>query len=1127
VQVTPTLIALTQDDIDVIVRTVPGGAANVQDVYPLAPPQEGILFHRLLNAGRDAYVLSTLIELESAHHADALIGAVQSVIDRHDILRTAVLWEQTATPVQIVYRNAVLPVERLGFESHGAAVDYVRAQMAAEQAAFDLRRAPLVRLLLATGSYDDRCYALLQVHHIACDDRSWRMLIEETTACFEGRQEQLPAAIPYRTYVERALAHSRTEQAWKFFRSRLGHIDEPTAPFGVTDVYGDGCETIEASHTLDLELAHRLRLHAHRLGVSAARLFHAAWGLVVAHSSGRDEIVYGTVLLTFRQKPTDARRMLGISINTLPLRLQLQGVSAEELVRQTDAELRGLLHHQYSSLTMAQRCCAIEGAAPLFTALLNYRHRPPSADIAGPAPALRIIAQRGARTNYPVTLAVDDLGDGFVLTAQADQRIDPARLIMYAQTALRSLVSALHDAPQTPALTLGIIPESERRTLIERYGMAQKSYATEQLIHETFEEQVRRAPHAVAAVHETCSLTYGKLNAKANQLAWYLRSKGAAPDRLVGICVERGLDMIVGLIGILKAGAAYLPLDPNYPGERLHYMIEDASPAIVLIQEKFRSAMPPTQALIVAIDRDWSEIALCPDTNPLAPCLALRPDHLAYVIYTSGSTGKPKGVLIEHRNVTRLFAATEQWFAFNEKDVWTLFHSYAFDFSVWELWGALLYGGRVIVVPYPVTRSAGEFYQMLCDNGVTVLNQTPSAFAQLIDAQARSVRRHSLRLVIFGGEALDFHILKPWVERNGAELPQLVNMYGITETTVHVTYRRLSCMEIQSERGSVIGQPIPDLALYLLDGQQQLVPVGVVGEIYVGGAGVARGYLNRAALTAERFVADPFDSTTRARLYRSGDLGRRRADGTLEYVGRNDDQVKIRGFRIELGEVQAHLARHSKVKDVVVVARCTDNGAARLVAYIVPVAISDTPSAAVLRAHLKTALPEYMVPSAFVTLAQLPLTSNGKLDRRALPEPDQDAYAVQEYAPPEGAIEQSLAGIWRELLAVERISRHDNFFDIGGHSLLAMQVVARIQSLLSVDLSMRGLFNAPSLKELAAHVMELSHSALLQRVKAGAELDELLDKIEALSEDEVASLLQDLTIERAAAGGMAGRSEQF
>jgi amino acid adenylation domain-containing protein len=533
-----------------------------------------------------------------------------------------------------------------------------------------------------------------------------------------------------------------------------------------------------------------------------------------------------------------------------------------------------------------------------------------------------------------------------------------------------------------------------------------------------------------------------------------------------------------------------VPLDPSYPRERVEYLLQDAAPKVVLIQEGLREMLPTTDARLISLDSEWSEIAQLAGSDLSARELGLTPHHLAYVIYTSGSTGQPKGVLVEHRNVVRLFAATQEQFHFNAQDVWTLFHSIAFDFSVWELWGALLHGGRVVVVSYVTARSPQAFYRLLCDEGVTVLNQTPTAFRQVI-AQAQESSQGSpdaLRVVIFGGEALELHTLQGWVESRGAERPQLVNMYGITETTVHVTYRRLSESEIALERSGVVGRSLSDLRVYLLDAHRQPVPIGVAGEIYVGGAGVARGYLNREALTAERFVTDPFSedtpasrSVTQARLYKTGDMGRWRADGELEYLGRNDHQVKIRGYRIELGEIEAQLSRHAQVKEAVVLARETASGEKRLVAYVTRAVPTEELQVEDLRRHLQAVLPEYMVPGAYVVLESLPLTANGKLDRKALPAPNLEAYGIKEYVAPRNSIEASLCDLWKDVLQLQEVGVNDNFFDLGGSSLNAVLVVQRMQRDLKLKVSVIQMFTHPTVGHMAEYLTNADAEETHQR----------------------------------------------
>jgi amino acid adenylation domain-containing protein/thioester reductase-like protein len=1071
------LVELKAQHIERIVQAVPGGCANIQDIYPLAPLQEGLLFHHLLDeSGGDPYVRTTLLSLSSRERLEGLIQALQTVIDRHDVLRTAVLWEQLPQPVQVVYREARLFTAQLELDGARDIVEQLKERMAPGHLRLELRQAPPMRLEMAWDSHSGQWYALLQTHHLFCDNLSLDILISEVMTCLGGLEQSLPQPAAYRNHVAQARSREQTQDAEVFFRAKLADIDGPTVPFGVFDVHGDGSRTETVRQTLEMGLAERIRIQARHSAVSAATLFHAAWALVVSRTSGRDDVVFGSVLLGRLKGSAGAQRILGMFINTLPLRLHLRDVTAKELAEQTQRELVDLLSHEQASLAVAQRCSGASGSTPLFSAVLNYRHSMlnPESEWSSAA-GVSLLASEG-RTNYPLLLSVDDRGEGFVLELETDRRIDAHRMIEYVCTALESLVEALEKSPQTPALSLPILPESERRQLIDEFNNPQSVYSQDRLIHEVFEEQAARRPEAVAVVYEGESLTYAQLNARANQLARYLREEGVGPDQLVGICVERSLEMVVGLLAILKAGGAYVPLDPGYPMERLQYMLSDAAPKVLLTQGHLRSRLASTDATVIALDDEWGVIGRGTSNNREASPPRVRSDHLAYVIYTSGSTGQPKGVMVEHGNVSRLFAATEKWFEFNERDVWTMFHSFAFDFSVWELWGALLHGGRLVVVPHPTARSPQEFYRLVCEEGVTVLNQTPSAFAQLIETQARSEQQHSLRVVIFGGEALELRTLRRWVARNGAQAPQLVNMYGITETTVHVTYRALSEEEIAAEhRGSPIGKPIEDLRVYLLDRYRQPVPIGVPGELYVAGAGVARGYLNRSELTAERFISDPFGTGTQARMYKSGDLGRWRADGTIEYLGRNDSQVKIRGFRIEVGEIEARLAQHPRVKEAVVLAREDVPGEKRLVAYVVPAASSDTPtvSAEMLRAHLKQLLPDYMVPSAFVMMESFPLTANGKLDRRALRVPDRQAHVSGQYEAPNGEVEEILAGIWQNLLRVERVGRQDNFFELGGHSLLIVQMLEQLRGV-GLSTEVRRVFESSTLSDLAGAISSVA-----------------------------------------------------
>jgi len=610
----------------------------------------------------------------------------------------------------------------------------------------------------------------------------------------------------------------------------------------------------------------------------------------------------------------------------------------------------------------------------------------------------------------------------------------------------------------------------EGRSLIQEIASQGKDFPATQCMHQRFEEQVRKTPDGVAVVMPGDArqpLTYSQLNARANRLAHYLQSKGVGPDVLVGLYLDRTPGLIVALLAILKAGGAYLPIDLSYPAERVAFMLSDSEAPVVITDSQTARKLPQTGAAVVCMDENELAWASLSSENPRS---TVTPENLAYSIFTSGSTGKPKGVLITHANVSRLFDATQPWFRFSEQDTWTFFHSSAFDFSVWEIWGALVYGGRLIVVPFADSRSPERFYELLAAERVTVLNQTPSAFRQLVgvDETRPGHKLDKLRLVIFGGEALNLQSLAPWFEKYGDVQPQLVNMYGITETTVHVTYRPLTISDLSEAPGSVIGRSIPDLQLYVLDAGLQPVPVGVPGEMFVGGAGVARGYLKRDALTAERFVQNPFSSRESEKLYRSGDLARRLPDGDLEYMGRADQQVKIRGFRVELGEVQSALTRQPSVREAFVIAKESGDGEKVLVAYVVP-ASGEIPGVDKLRRDLQSTLPSYMVPSKFVFLDQLPLTSNGKVDRAALPAASvRRSEMEQAFNAPQTDLERDIARIYQEVLNLDRVGIDDDFFDLGGNSLGLAEVHAQLQTVMGRSFSVAELFVHTTVRKLAA-----------------------------------------------------------
>ncbi|MBV9791227.1 MAG: amino acid adenylation domain-containing protein, partial [Chloroflexi bacterium] len=782
-----------------------------------------------------------------------------------------------------------------------------------------------------------------------------------------------------------------------------------------------------------------------------------------------------------RQK-VELEPLIGFFVNTLVLRANLAGAPTvrELLARVRDTTLAAYAHQDvpFEELVQAIQPARDLSRNPLFQVMFVLQNTPLAA-VELPAVTLTPVPVDPGIARFDLTLALTETDTGLHAALEYNTAVFTAETAGRLLSQYQAILEHCCAMPDQPITAIPLLSADERQLLLSQGSATVAPYPEERALHELFTAQAQRTPDAIAVVFEAgtrerVTLTYGALNQRANQLAHHLRSlgvgdhtRGRRAETLVGVCLDRSLDLVVALLAVLKAGGAYLPLDPSYPAERLMYMLADAGTRIVVTTAALADRLAPGDVQLVRVDVDAETIAAAPVD---APAVAVPSDGLAYVIYTSGSTGRPKGVQISHANVLRLMHATDAWFGFGPTDVWTLFHSYAFDFSVWELWGALLYGGRLVVVPFFVSRSPEAFRRLLASERVTVLNQTPSAFRQLMRADEEAAARDeqaalALRYVILGGEALDPTMLRGWVVRHGIDTPQLVNMYGITETSVHVTYHVITVDDVRGTSSSPIGVQIPDLSLHVLDARGHLVPPGVPGELHVGGAGIARGYLGQPSLTAERFVPDPFSGIPGARMYRSGDLARRMYDGRLEYRGRLDSQVKLRGFRIELGEIEATLRTHPGVVDAVVLVRGAGDER-RLVAWFVA---TDLVSQAELRTHVATYLPAYMVPAAFVKIDTLPLTPNGKVDQHALPTPtaidrQHDAALVAPRTPTEA----QLTAIWQELLDRQQIGIHDSFFDLGGHSLLATQVMSRLRDVFQVELPIRQLFQTPTVAELAA-----------------------------------------------------------
>ncbi|MGA4844088.1 amino acid adenylation domain-containing protein [Streptomyces sp. G45] len=1035
------LVDLTQEQLDRVVASVPGGAANVQDVYPLGPLQEGIFFHHLMGGDGDPYLGWGMLAADSRADVDRFVTALRAVVDRHDILRTALAWEGLPQPVQVVLRHAEPTVDEVTLDTGRDPVEQLRDRFDPAGFRMDLRTAPLLRVVTAYDERADRWLLLVLMHHLIGDNATWGVLQGEIAAVLAGRADALPRPVPYRDVVARAVLGTSRADHEEFFTGLLGDVDEPTAPYGLTDVH-HSTATAERRLPLAPSLTRAVRERARRAGVSTASLFHLAWGTVLARLTGRSDVVFGTVLLGRTQG--SAGSGVGLFINTLPIRVPVDATGTLDALRHTHELLAELLRHEHAPLVLAQGCSRVPAGLPLFTSLLNYRHTPsdPAATLGGLGVGVEVLHSE-ERTNYPLTVSVDDAGSaGLTVTAQVDHHLDPDRVCAHLVTALEELCHTLATDPAAPMADIDVLPAAERALITGEFNATARPDATDAPVHRAFEARAAAHPHAVAATDGHTQVTYRDLNAMANRVAHRLRSAGVGPDARVALCARRGVRLLAALLGVLKAGAAYVPLDPSYPAERLAFTLADARPAVVLVD----GTAPDTDGVPVL------DLATDFTTGPTDdPPHTVTPADAAYVIYTSGSTGVPKGVVVQHGSLTNFLLGMRDLVPLDAGDALLAVTTVAFDIAALELYLPLTSGARVVIADEGTTAAPAALIGLAHCADVTVLQATPSLWRMLTAHDPDGLR--GLRMLV-GGEALP----APLADQLRDLGRELLNVYGPTETTIWSTAAPLTDRD-----DTPIGRPLRNTAVYVVDGRGRPAPVGVVGELFIGGRGVARGYLGRPALTGERFVPDWLTGGG-SRLYRTGDLVRRLPDGTLEFVGRDDFQVKVRGYRIELGEVEARLTEVDGVSEAVVVARED-----RLDAYYVPAAPGVTPAA--LREALGAALPSYMVPSAFVALDALPLTPNKKVDRSALPAPGAGAVAASGYRPPVGVVEEVLAGIWADLLGVPGVGRDDDFFQLGGHSLLAVSLVERMrQAGLTCDV--RAVFATPTVAGLAAAVAE-------------------------------------------------------
>jgi amino acid adenylation domain-containing protein len=1058
---------------------------------PLSFSQQRMWLLDQLEPGNPAYHISHALRLSGTLDAEALKRSLEEIVSRHEALRTTFA-TVNGEPVQVISptMDVTLPVEDLGgMPQAEREAEAKRLALEEKRRPFDLERGPLFRAgLLRLG--EEEHVLLISMHHVVSDGWSMGVFWREFGALYRAfsRGETSPLAELPIQYADYAL-WQRQWLTGEVLEEQLSYWKGQLADMGALELPTDHPRPAVQSHrgarqelVLPESLTRALNELSRREGTTLFMVLLGAFQALLARYSGQEDIAVGSPIAGRTRAETE--ELIGFFVNTLVMRTDLSGDPSfrEALSRVREVAL-GAYDHQdlpFEKLVEELRPERDLSRTPLFQVFFALQNVPRQA-LKLPNLTLERQKDESSTVAFDLSLLLSEQAQGLkgYLEYSADLFDDGTieRMISHFQTLLEGIV----EDPDRRLSELEVLSEAERHRLLFEWNETATEYPRDRCIHTLLEEQAERTPDAVAVTLEDQQLTYRELNRRANQLAHHLRALGVGPEVLVGICVERSLEMVVGLLGILKAGGGYVPLDPSYPATRLKFILGDARAPVLLTQERLVERLPDEHgAEVVRLDADWPAIARKAEENVASNATA---DNIAYVIYTSGSTGQPKGVMIEHRALSSYVAAAIAAYEITVSDRVLQFASLSFDASVEEIFPSLTCGGTLVLRSDRMIDSMQRFVRECTECAISVLDLPTAFWHELVLAFEGEglTLPPSVRLVIIGGENALAERVAQWHSHTAqtARPARLINTYGPTEATVVATSCELrpGANDDPARDEVPIGRPLGNARIYILDGALNPSPIGVPGELHVGGSGLARGYINRSELTSERFFADPFNDAPGARLYKTGDVARWRTDGNIEFVGRVDDQVKIRGFRVEPGEVEAVLVQHPALRGTAVLARMDTSGDERLVAYVVPQR-QPAPTARELGGYLKEKLPEYMVPSAFVTLDGLPLTPSGKIDRRSLPAPGQsDIQAENAYAEPRTPVEEQLVEIWEEVLGLERVGIHDDFFELGGHSLLAMRIVARVREVFQVELPLLSLFEEPTIAGLALTVTQMQAEA--------------------------------------------------
>jgi len=1040
---------------------------NIEDIYLLSPLQEGLLFHALYTPESAAYFLQLKFSLHGRLDVAAWQRAWEQVIERHPILRTSFIWTRQDKPLQVVRKRVNLPWQQQDWRGIAADEQQERLETflgADQKQGLDLSKAPLLRMALIRMTDEDYEF-IFSHHHLLVDGWSTSIIIKEVFAFYrsstKGQELHLDRARPYRDFIDWIERHDLYETE-SFWRKTLRGFTTPTALSAdsmVVAPLNDGERQEQQQRWLGASASAKLQSLARRHELTLNTLVLGAWAFLLSRHTGKDDVVFGVTVSGRPAQLEGVEAMVGLFINTLPLRVTLP--PHEELLvwlKNLQFRLLELRDYEHSPLVQVQGWSELPRGVPLFESMLVFENYPVDFATQTIDEQLEVSSIRSIeRSNFPLGAIVAP-GRELFLQIGYDARLFDFDQISRMLDHFELVLEGIGSDPHRRLSELPILTDAEQRELLVTWNETDNSYPQDKCIHQLVEEQAALTPQDVALVFEHEQVTYHELNKRANQLAHYLIGLGVGPEVRVGVLMERSMEMIVGLLGILKAGAAYLPLDPGFPLERIDFMLEDAGVSVLLTQERLIGRLRSRPEHVLSLDSGSVTNTDQHEMNPLSSVVAA---NAAYVIYTSGSTGQPKAVIVAHREIGATLSWLRKTFSLSGADRVLQNVPFTFDPSVGQIFGALTSGARLVLARPGSQQDSRYLVEMIADQKITLTDFVPSML-QVILKEPGIEKCTSLRHILCGGEAMTRDLPEEFYARLSASLH---NMYGPTEASIDATH--WTCQRNDDRQIIPIGRPLDNRQAYVLDSRLQPGPVGTPGELYIGGAGLARGYLNRPELTADKFVPHPFSKKPGARLYRTGDLVRYRSDGNIEFLGRVDHQVKVRGFRIELGEVEETLTTHPAVQECVVVAREDVVGDKRLVAYLIVVSGAAV-SSSELRLFLGEKLPDYMIPSAFTVIKRLPLTAHGKIDRQALPEPAEiAANAEGDSVLARGQVEELLTGIWAQALGLERVGIFDNFFALGGHSLKAARIISRVRDAFRIEIPMRALFQHPTVAGLA------------------------------------------------------------